>query len=86
MMAIYRPFGERNGIICVDNVSSLSSISCFWNFTAFRLGVRGCGIFFYKKCLTAKVRHSAEEIQADMRTAYECNRVNSWRGWQKGDQ
>jgi hypothetical protein len=36
--------------------------------------VQGCGIIFYKKCLTAKVCHSAEEIQAD--TAYECKRVN----------
>jgi hypothetical protein len=55
----------------------LSSISCFWNFTAFGPGVRGCGIFFYKKCLTAKVCHSAEEMQADMHTAYECKRVKA---------
>jgi hypothetical protein len=65
IMVIYQPFGERNGRKCVDIVSSLSSISCFWNFTAFSPGVRGCSIFFYKKCLTAKVYHSAEEIQAD---------------------
>jgi hypothetical protein len=24
-------------------------------------GLRGCGIFFYKKCLTEKVRHSADD-------------------------
>jgi hypothetical protein len=35
------------------------------------LVLRGCGIFFYQKCLTAKVCHSAEEIRADMHTAYE---------------
>jgi hypothetical protein len=47
-----------------------------WNFTAFGSGVRGSGIFYYKKCLIAKVHHSAEEIQADMHTAYECKRAN----------
>jgi hypothetical protein len=65
MMVIYRRFGERNGRICVDNVSSSSSISCFWNFTAFGLGVRGSGIFFPKNCFTAKVCHSAKAIPAE---------------------
>jgi hypothetical protein len=41
------------------------------------LWVRGCRFFFYKKCLTAKVCHSAKEIQADMHTAYEYKRVNT---------
>jgi hypothetical protein len=45
MMVIYRHFGERNDRKGVDNVSSSSSISCFWNFTAFGPGARGSGIF-----------------------------------------
>jgi hypothetical protein len=54
MMVIYRHFGERNGRKCVDNVSSLSSIGCFWNFTAFGPGVRGCGVFSSKNVLLQK--------------------------------
>jgi hypothetical protein len=53
MMAIYRPFGERNGRKCVDNISSLSSISCFWNFTAFGPGVR-CIFYSTKNVLLQK--------------------------------
>jgi hypothetical protein len=60
MMVIYRPFGERNGRKCVDNVSSSSSISCFWNFAAFGPGVRGSGIFlFYCKSLSFSQRDTS---------------------------
>jgi hypothetical protein len=75
MMVIYRRFGERNGRKCVDNVSSSSSISCFWYFTALGPGVRGSGIFFKKNCITAKGCHAAKEIMADMHTSYQCKRV-----------
>jgi hypothetical protein len=75
MMVIYRRFGERNGRKCVDNVSSSSSFSCFWNFTTFGPGVRGSGIISKKNCFTAKVRHSAEEIPVDMHTSHQCKRV-----------
>jgi hypothetical protein len=61
IMVNYRNFGERNGRKCVDYVvSSSSSISSFWNFTAFGPGVRGSDIFlkklFYCKSLSFSQR------------------------------